>query len=102
MVMQRPAAQSLELVGRWGSTDQSWPLETPQALSAPLCISLLSCVIGTNNNGLSCLILHYQVLRGLKYLHSASVLHRDLKPSNLLLNATCDLKICDFGLARTR
>lgn len=43
----------------------------------------------------------YQILRGLKYLHSASVLHRDLKPSNLLLNATCDLKICDFGLART-
>jgi serine/threonine protein kinase len=43
-----------------------------------------------------------QILRGLKYIHSANVLHRDLKPSNLLLNATCDLKICDFGLARTR
>eukprot|EP00092_Neocalanus_flemingeri_P017047 GFUD01018435.1.p1 GENE.GFUD01018435.1~~GFUD01018435.1.p1 ORF type:complete len:373 (+),score=86.30 GFUD01018435.1:62-1180(+) len=42
----------------------------------------------------------YQVLRGLKYIHSANVLHRDLKPSNLLLNTTCDLKICDFGLAR--
>jgi len=43
----------------------------------------------------------YQLLRGLKYVHSANVLHRDLKPSNLLLNANCDLKICDFGLART-
>lgn len=43
----------------------------------------------------------YQVLRGLKYVHSANVLHRDLKPSNLLVNANCDLKICDFGLART-
>ncbi|XP_038058935.1 mitogen-activated protein kinase 1-like [Patiria miniata] len=42
----------------------------------------------------------YQILRGLKYIHSANVLHRDLKPSNLLLNTTCDLKICDFGLAR--
>eukprot|EP00879_Flechtneria_rotunda_P015881 GHRR01016608.1.p1 GENE.GHRR01016608.1~~GHRR01016608.1.p1 ORF type:complete len:232 (+),score=61.44 GHRR01016608.1:348-1043(+) len=42
----------------------------------------------------------YQVLRGLKYIHSANVLHRDLKPSNLLVNANCDLKICDFGLAR--
>ncbi|KAI5073718.1 hypothetical protein GOP47_0011731 [Adiantum capillus-veneris] len=43
----------------------------------------------------------YQLLRGLKYVHSANVLHRDLKPSNLLLNANCDLKIIDFGLART-
>ncbi|GBG76729.1 hypothetical protein CBR_g22947 [Chara braunii] len=43
----------------------------------------------------------YQLLRGLKYIHSANVLHRDLKPSNLLVNANCDLKICDFGLART-
>lgn len=42
----------------------------------------------------------YQLLRGLKYIHSANVIHRDLKPSNLLLNANCDLKICDFGLAR--
>lgn len=42
----------------------------------------------------------YQLLRGLKYMHSANVLHRDLKPCNLLLNANCDLKICDFGLAR--
>ncbi|CAN1818488.1 Mitogen-activated protein kinase homolog NTF3 [Linum perenne] len=42
-----------------------------------------------------------QLLRGLKYLHSANILHRDLKPGNLLINANCDLKICDFGLART-
>ncbi|KAG5189101.1 mitogen-activated protein kinase, partial [Tribonema minus] len=42
----------------------------------------------------------YQLLRGLKYIHSANVVHRDLKPSNLLVNANCDLAICDFGLAR--
>ena len=42
----------------------------------------------------------YQILRGLKYIHSANVLHRDLKPGNLLVNADCELKICDFGLAR--
>lgn len=35
----------------------------------------------------------YQILRGLKYIHSANVLHRDLKPSNLLLNTNCDLKV---------
>jgi len=43
----------------------------------------------------------YQLLRGIKYIHSANILHRDLKPSNLFLNEDCDLKIGDFGLART-
>mmetsp|Transcript_16789 Transcript_16789/g.29418 ORF Transcript_16789/g.29418 Transcript_16789/m.29418 type:complete len:427 (+) Transcript_16789:305-1585(+) len=42
----------------------------------------------------------YQLLRALKFIHSALVLHRDLKPSNILLNGNCDLKVCDFGLAR--
>ncbi|KAF7966105.1 hypothetical protein HWV62_10210 [Athelia sp. TMB] len=42
----------------------------------------------------------YQTICGLKYIHSANVLHRDLKPGNLLVNADCELKICDFGLAR--
>uniref|UniRef100_A0A8C7YZ80 mitogen-activated protein kinase n=1 Tax=Oryzias sinensis TaxID=183150 RepID=A0A8C7YZ80_9TELE len=42
----------------------------------------------------------YQILRGLKYIHSAGIVHRDLKPSNLAVNEDCELKILDFGLAR--
>lgn len=42
----------------------------------------------------------YQILRALKYIHSANVLHRDLKPSNLLINSDCTLKVCDFGMSR--
>jgi len=41
-----------------------------------------------------------QILRGLKYLHSAGIVHRDLKPSNILVNKDCTLRIADFGLAR--
>lgn len=43
----------------------------------------------------------YQLLRALKYVHSASVLHRDIKPSNLLLDSECTVKLADFGLARS-
>jgi len=43
----------------------------------------------------------YQLLKAMKYIHSAAVIHRDLKPSNLLLNSECLLKVADFGLARS-
>ncbi|KAI9469832.1 MAG: kinase-like domain-containing protein, partial [Benjaminiella poitrasii] len=42
----------------------------------------------------------YQLFSGMKYIHSANVLHRDLKPANILVNENCDLRICDFGMAR--
>ena len=46
------------------------------------------------------LLLMSRVNLNAQYIHSANVLHRDLKPGNLLVNADCELKICDFGLAR--
>lgn len=41
-----------------------------------------------------------QILRGVRYMHAARIIHRDMKPGNLLVNGDCQLKLCDFGLAR--
>jgi mitogen-activated protein kinase 15 len=43
----------------------------------------------------------YQILKSLKYIHSAGLIHRDLKPSNILINSECHVKMADFGLARS-
>lgn len=43
----------------------------------------------------------YQLLKSLKFMHSGQMLHRDIKPSNILLNSDCQVKVCDFGLARS-
>ncbi len=43
----------------------------------------------------------YQLMAGLKFVHSAHVIHRDLKPANILMKVDdCSLKIADFGLSR--
>lgn len=75
--------QDIYVISELMETDLASILKSPQPLSDDHCQFFL-----------------YQILRGLKYVHSAGVIHRDLKPRNLLVNSNCDLKICDYGLAR--
>lgn len=41
-----------------------------------------------------------QVASGLDYAHRQGIIHRDLKPSNVLLDASYNALLADFGLAR--
>mmetsp|Transcript_53908 Transcript_53908/g.108175 ORF Transcript_53908/g.108175 Transcript_53908/m.108175 type:complete len:504 (+) Transcript_53908:156-1667(+) len=40
-----------------------------------------------------------QIIAGVEYCHKFMVVHRDLKPENLLLDASFNVKIADFGLS---
>lgn len=42
----------------------------------------------------------YNILSAMNFLHSANIVHRDMKPANILLDDNCQVKICDFGIAR--
>ena len=46
-------------------------------------------------------LLSYNLLKGIEYLHNSDIWHRDLKPANVLIDEDCNVKLCDFGLART-
>jgi len=43
----------------------------------------------------------YNLLCGLNFLSTAGLIHRDLKPQNMLVTQDCEVKICDFGMARS-
>jgi serine/threonine protein kinase len=42
-----------------------------------------------------------QILQGLCYLHSKSIVHCDLKCANILVTASKELKLSDFGVSRS-
>lgn len=42
----------------------------------------------------------FQIMRGVDFLHSNRIVHRDLKPQNILIAASGEVKLADFGLAR--
>ena len=46
------------------------------------------------------LVILYNLLCAINFIHSAGVMHRDLKPANVLINSDSQIKICDFGIAR--
>jgi 5'-AMP-activated protein kinase catalytic alpha subunit len=41
----------------------------------------------------------HQIISGVEYCHFQKIVHRDLKPENLLLDASLNIKIADFGLS---
>jgi mitogen-activated protein kinase 1/3 len=43
----------------------------------------------------------YNLLCAINFVSTANVIHRDIKPANILINKFCQVKVCDFGLART-
>ena len=47
------------------------------------------------------LIVMYNLLCAVNWMHSSNIVHRDIKPSNILLFNDCAVKICDFGLSRS-
>ena len=44
-------------------------------------------------------LLFVDIMHGLGYLHSQSIIHRDIKPENVLLDSRGIAKISDFGVA---
>ena len=74
-------AFTMEFVGAGDLADQ---IGNPESMQIPIIVSML-----------------IQMCSGVQAIHNAGIIHRDLKPENILLTEEGDIKITDFGIART-
>mmetsp|Transcript_32487 Transcript_32487/g.49715 ORF Transcript_32487/g.49715 Transcript_32487/m.49715 type:complete len:106 (-) Transcript_32487:576-893(-) len=44
----------------------------------------------------------HRIVCAIQFLHESGVIHRDLKPANILIGSNGTVKLCDFGLSRTK
>ena len=55
-----------------------------------------------NKNGVSEEEAHFfftQLIKVVEVMHSSGIVHRDIKLENILLDADCNVYLCDFGNA---
>lgn len=73
----------------------------------PACILLEFCPMNLETaiknkilNKEKIILVIYQIVEGMKFIHFRKIIHRDLKPTNILIAFDGSIKICDFGISK--